>query len=214
MLECHRRQRSISEKVTTEDFRNLSHSDSRKQAALKLQNELNFLSSSFAKWISAHEFYLQSINNWLRKCVSMVPTRQRSSKKRREPFDPVRHGAPPIFATCQKWLEGLNRLPTKEVNNGVKGLASLLTEFMPHKEKKNKLLNVSPSGKLGGTDGLKEELLRNGSSANRNLGTQGLCPLEAFLKQMVIFSAESVELYSGLRNTTDNTIKEHWNSWE
>lgn len=114
----------------------------RRQKTVYLQNELGSLSSSFMKWIAAQKFYLQAINNWLYKCVS-IPQKTSKRKGRAQPPS-IRNFGPPIYETCGVWLEMLDSLPTKEVTDSIRGLAAEVSSFLPREEKSQKKIGKWP----------------------------------------------------------------------
>ncbi|KAG6493993.1 protein ROLLING AND ERECT LEAF 2-like [Zingiber officinale] len=102
---------------------------------MSLLYELNSLSSNFSQWMSAHKSYLTAINGWLHKCIDLSQKHGRSSRKKPQPFSPMRHIAPPIFMTCKIWLLLLHDLPTKEVVSSIKDMVNVLSHFLPTQEK-------------------------------------------------------------------------------
>ncbi|KAI4373623.1 hypothetical protein MLD38_011730 [Melastoma candidum] len=137
MSECHKLQFNIiSVAYCNSNTRTPLQSESYKEIVLQLEDELTSLSSSFTKWIGAQKSYLQSINAWLFKCVSLEGmTSKRKKRWQPQPKDKVkRHGAP-IYTTCIEWLEVLDELPEKEVTDSIKGLAAEVRRFLPRQEK-------------------------------------------------------------------------------
>ena len=134
MFECHSLQYQIILNTYTNGNSKISiQSESHRQFTIHLENELSSLSSSFAKWIGAQKSYLQAINGWLFKCVSVQE--QSSRRKRRRNPPQLRYSGPPIYVTCGNWLDMLDRLPTKEVTDSIKVLASETDSFLPRQEK-------------------------------------------------------------------------------
>ncbi|KAI3905583.1 hypothetical protein MKX01_036492 [Papaver californicum] len=146
MFECHRLQYNIISIANNNRNAKIPiHSELYRQATGHLQHELTFLSSSFTKWIGALVSYMRSIDGWLHKCVSLP---QKASRKKRRwrsnPEIPLRDLGPPIFVTCGVWLDKLDALPTKEVENSIKVLASDTTRLLPRLEKnQGKSLNFT-----------------------------------------------------------------------
>ncbi|KAI3409519.1 DUF632 domain-containing protein, partial [Psidium guajava] len=132
-----------------------------RQKTVYLQNELGSLSSSFMKWIAAQKFYLQAINNWLYKCVS-IPQKTSKRKGRAQPPS-IRDSGPPIYVTCGVWLERLDSLPTKEVTDSIRGLAAEVSSFLPREEKSQKKIGKwpHPSSSNNGCDPAYDILLSN-----------------------------------------------------
>ncbi|KAI4382183.1 hypothetical protein MLD38_008179 [Melastoma candidum] len=105
-----------------------------RQVTLNLENELNSLSASFAKWISSQRLYLRSINDWLSNCV-LIPQKATKRKRKAHPPSIKDLGPPPIYVTCADWLSILESLPTKEVKDSIKALAVETSGFLPRSEK-------------------------------------------------------------------------------
>ncbi|KAI4368671.1 hypothetical protein MLD38_017204 [Melastoma candidum] len=137
MSECHKLQfKIISVAYCSSSTRIPRQSESHKEIVLQLENELKSLSSSFAKWIGAQKSYLQSINEWLFKCVSLEEmTSKRKKRWHPQPKDKVKRYGAPIYTTCIDWLEVLEKLPEKEVTDSIKGLAAEVRRFLPRQEK-------------------------------------------------------------------------------
>lgn len=144
MHECHKRQYEIiASAFSNGNMKIFAQSESRRYITAQLENELSCLSSSFTKWISSQKTYMQAINSWLFKCVS-IP--QKSSKrKRRNPPPPLRNYGPPIYVTVGVWLDMLETLPTKSVSDSIKGLTSEVSHFLPRQEKSNQGKSITHS---------------------------------------------------------------------
>ncbi|KAL0390719.1 UNVERIFIED_CONTAM: protein ALTERED PHOSPHATE STARVATION RESPONSE 1 [Sesamum calycinum] len=109
-------------------------SDAQKQITVHLGNELNSFSSIFTKWISTQKIYVESINKWLFKCVSVT---QNPSKRRNKRMIPpsIRNCGPPIYMICGAWLEMIDELPSKQVIASMKELAAEVALFLPRQDK-------------------------------------------------------------------------------
>lgn len=134
MCECHKLQFNLISE-TNNNFNNYIslQSDSRRQIIICLENELGTLSSSFTKWTEAQKTYVQAINGWLYKCVSL--SEKSSRRKRRIPAPPLRNYGPTIYVTCGVWLEELDKLPSKEVTDSIKALKAEVSHLLPRQEK-------------------------------------------------------------------------------
>ncbi|KAK7300324.1 hypothetical protein RJT34_11167 [Clitoria ternatea] len=200
MHECHKLQFQImSAAYNNSHARITTHSELRRQITAYLENELQFLSSSFTKWIGAQKFYLEAINGWLHKCV---PLKQKSSKRRARPqTELLRHYGPPIYATCEIWLDKLNMLPTKDVVDSMKSLAADTARFLPHQDK-NHGKGAHPhmwKADIGGESA--DGLLRDDISEDWVSGFDRFrASLIRFLGQLNSLSGSSVKMYADLKH--------------
>ena len=98
MFECHKLQFQTMSTVYNNSHAGIAatHSELRRQITSYLESELHYLSSSFTKWIGAQKFYLEAINGWLHKCVSL---KQKPGKKKRpqHPGRVIRQAFPTRF---------------------------------------------------------------------------------------------------------------------
>ncbi|KAJ0020925.1 hypothetical protein Pint_31628 [Pistacia integerrima] len=134
MYECHKLQFHIISVAFNNGNSKISiQSDSHRQITIHLESELSSLSSSFTKWIEAQSSYLKAIKSWLYKCVYL---RQKYSRRKRPlPAPPLRNYGPPIYATCDVWLEKLDELHREHVTNSIKNLAAETIRFLPRQDK-------------------------------------------------------------------------------
>lgn len=205
MYECHRLQYNIIS--TANNNRNAKitiHSELRRQATGHLQHELTCLSASFTKWIGAQISYVRSIDGWLHKCVSLP---QKASKKKRRwrsnPETPLRDLGPPIFVTCGVWLDKLEALPTKEVENSVKVLASDTTRLWPRQEGKS-LNRSSASLKRSNASDTGASILKDSAPEDRNSGIDRFqSSLVGFLDRLHCFALSSVGMYLELEKAIE-----------
>lgn len=190
MFECHKLQFQVISVAYNNTHSKISiKSDSHRQITIHLENELSSLSSSFTKWISAQKFYLQAINNWLVKCVSLP--QKSSRRKRRVPAPPpLRNFGPPIYATCSVWLDLLDWLPSKELTDSIKSLASETSHFLPRQEK-----NQGKSGSETAVNLLADDASEDWISGFDRFRSS----LVGFLGQLNNFSENSVQMYADLK---------------
>lgn len=201
MLKSHKLQYSIIFLAYNNGSSKISvQSESHQQATIHLENELNYLCSSFMKWIGAHKAYLQAIKNWLDKCVSPLP--QKSSRGKPVPVElkPLQMGAPPIFITCHDWLNGVEGLEKKRVNvaDSIKELMLVIASYLPQQENHGKdHSTMFPSVPRRKTDdGNRNEA----TVPDWNSGFQGLqTSLVRFFSQLYDFAESSVFMYTDLR---------------
>ena len=194
MLECHKLQFLIISIAYNNGNTKISvQSDSHRQITLYLEDELSNLSSSFNKWINAQKSYLQSINNWLLKCVSIAE--KSSKKKRRQPENPLRYCGPPIYATCGVWFDKLETLPASEVTEAIKTLENEIASFVPRQEKKEGPGSTSRKDDSGidyAVNMLRDEVSPSGISSYDRLQTS----LAGFCGKLNKFAEASVKMYA------------------
>lgn len=147
MYECHSLQfHIISVAYNNGDSKIYTQSDSHRQITTHLESELRSLSLSFTRWIDAQKSFLQAIKDWLYKCVHLP--QKYSRRKKPVPAPPLRTLGPPIYATCDGWLEKLNELRPQHVSDSIKNLVAETICFLPHQEK-----NKGKSATLPSTSG-------------------------------------------------------------
>lgn len=209
MFDCHKRQHVIVTMLIDHGSSGdcstavSSQPGLNREAAVILEYQLNCLHASFMKWISTQRSYLQSINSWLLKCVDPIIVRHKySSKWRNEPqFSPVRDVAPPIYVTCRNWMEGLDKLPTMDVVDAIKGLLSV--EAI--------VLLVGNQEKKGHFNMLKK--IHKGQPVNWRLDDASLqCQLGNFLNRLTTFSEKSVIMYADLGSFV-HTTRNRYETW-
>ncbi|XP_050369685.1 protein ALTERED PHOSPHATE STARVATION RESPONSE 1 [Argentina anserina] len=202
MLECHKLQFSIIFKAYNNGNTKISvHSESHRQITLSLEDQLSHLSSSFDKWINAQKSYLQSINGWLLKCVSIAE--KSSKKKRRQPENPLRFCGPPIYATCGVWFDKLEKLRSSEVTEAIKTLENEIASFVPsHEKKEDKDANYSgvtsqkdDSGIDSAVNMLRDEVSPSGMSSFDRFQRS----LAEFCKKLKEFAEASVNMYADVQ---------------
>ncbi|XP_065045229.1 protein ALTERED PHOSPHATE STARVATION RESPONSE 1-like [Musa acuminata AAA Group] len=198
MLDYHNRQYNIIMLVSDNGNNKVSvRSESQHQAA-DLEFELNELSSNFTGWMSAHKSYVQAINGWLLKCIDSTVKQNKSSRRKAQRFSLKIDLAPPIFVTCQNWLDLLEVLSTEDVVSAVKDLVNATTHFLPHQEKGHGTSKSSFS--LPRNDESGEHVLANDSSVDWSLNYDHLqSALKIFLDSLKAFAASSVSKYEALQ---------------
>lgn len=201
MFDCHKLQFHIISVAYAPGNTKVSvQSDSRRQVIIHLEDELSSLSSSFTKWISAQKTYIEAINKWLYKSVLLSQKSSKRKKKIQPP--PLRHHGPPIYATCDIWLDCLNNLPTEAVVDSMKSLAAEIAHFLPHLEKNHgKSANrpLSSSGQGVTVSDVHLNLLRDDAAEDRAPGLdQFRISLANLLGQMTKFAEASVNMYTKL----------------
>lgn len=204
MYECHKLQFEVINVAYTNGNIKISvQSESRRQITAHLENELGTLSSSFTKWIGAQKSYIQAINGWLLKCVS-IPQESTKRKRRRVQPPPWRKSGPKIYVTCGDWLEKLENesLDGKEVAESIKNLAAATACFLPRQEKKER---KSELWKADNNSDSAVNMLRDEVSEDFISGFDHFrSSLEGFLRQLQNYAHTSVRMYADLDTDIKN----------
>ncbi|KAI9100902.1 hypothetical protein K1719_024026 [Acacia pycnantha] len=208
MFECHKQQfQIISAAYNNCHARTTMQSELRRQITAYLENELHYLSSSFAKWIEAEKSYLECINGWLCKCVLL----QQKSSKRKKKYQPppLRNFGPPIYATCGVWLEKLKTLPSKEVTDSIKSLAVETARFLPRQEKNQRKGVNHPHTTWKGDNGSESRHNLLGDDASEACFDRFRANLIRFFGQLNNFAGSSVKMHAELRQAIQDA-KNHY----
>ncbi|XP_010510817.1 PREDICTED: uncharacterized protein LOC104787023 isoform X2 [Camelina sativa] len=196
MLECHKVQFQLIKACYRGGNIKLNmQSEVHRQVTSHLEDELSALASSFTKWITGQKSYIKAINEWLVKCVALT---QKSSKRKRRgaPQLQLRNYGPPIYATCDIWLEKHEELPTKEVSSSIKALASDVARFLPRQEKSRTKKHRSGENK----NDLTAHMLPDETVEDRGPGFDRFrTSLEGFVGQLNQFAESSVNMYEELK---------------
>ncbi|KAL5209481.1 hypothetical protein ABZP36_005104 [Zizania latifolia] len=186
----------------------LIRSESQFKAALLLQVELSTLCSYFQKWIAYHRSYLHSLNSWLLKCVKSL-RRRRSSRKKKEADIPItNYVVAPIFKTCENWIKLLDDLPTKDLEDAIKGLVADINHSVPRQEKRHGTSKLTSSlSQNGDLNGEMAEI--HGNSHPTDLQSS----LETFLWKLEDISYVSLHKYRDLKDKI-NEAKEEYEKWK
>ncbi|CAK7329180.1 unnamed protein product [Dovyalis caffra] len=200
MLECHKLQFNIITIAFNNGNAKFSiQSESHRQVTVHLEKELSSLSSSFTKWIGSQISYLEAINNWLFKCVSLPHKPVKRKRRQNTPSTTLRHYGPPVYVTCGVWLDKLKELPAKEVTESIKFLAAETSRYLPRQEKNHgKNANISSWKADNGSDSAVN-MLRDEASEDFIIGFEPFrSRLEGFLSQLYNFAKASVNVYAEL----------------
>ncbi|KAH7567912.1 hypothetical protein JRO89_XS07G0185700 [Xanthoceras sorbifolium] len=128
MLKCHHKQfQAIMEsKVRSLKANTGFQKDSGLKATLDLEMELLNWCGRFNNWVHTQKSYVESLNEWLLKCLLHEPEETADGPA---PFSPSRIGAPPIFVICNDWYQAIVRISEKEVSGAMSGFASTLRQL-------------------------------------------------------------------------------------
>ncbi|XP_041990424.1 nitrate regulatory gene2 protein-like [Salvia splendens] len=194
MMDCHKLQELIISKSHAPGSTKLKmQSDSQRQIIIQLGYRLSSLSSSFTKWISAQKIYVEAIDKWLFKCVS-VPQKKPSKRNRRMRPPSMRHCGPPIYMLCGAWLEMIDTLPSKGVADSIKELAAEVAQFLPRQEKKQAKANRNKAAM---------DTLRDLDYAVPRLD-RVRTSLEGFLVKLNSFAECSLRMFTELQKATQD----------
>ncbi|XP_065866011.1 protein ALTERED PHOSPHATE STARVATION RESPONSE 1 [Euphorbia lathyris] len=212
MFECHRLQFQIISVADNNGSIKFSlHSESHRQIAMHLENELYSLSSYFMKWIDAQRSYLQAINDWLFKCVFLPEERKKKKRRQRPPSWTLRRSGPPIYETCGVWLEKIEALPAKEVVDAIKGLAAETAHLLPRQEKNHGKNTNLGSWKVETRSDSGINMLRGEEDSDDFISgpDRFRSSFEGFLGQLNNFSECCVQMYAELRKAIHDVKNPH-----
>lgn len=199
MVECHRLQFhiiSISQAPGSTKLK--MQSDSQRQITIHLGYNLSSLSSTFTKWISAQKIYMEAIEKWLFKCVSL--TQKQPSKRNRRMRPPsMRHCGPPIYMICGAWLEMIDGLPSKGVTDSIKELAAEVAQFLPYQDKKQG--KVGDAGDEATSDMLRDDVVPRLDRVRTSLA--------GFLGRLNVFAESSLRMFNELQKSTQDAKKNY-----
>ncbi|KAF3796893.1 hypothetical protein EJ110_NYTH00781 [Nymphaea thermarum] len=201
MLECHHAQYiTISLAYHTKASAG-AHTDSRRDAALNLENEMSCLSTSFTNYLDAQKSYVQALNCWLTKCVR-IPV-EKSTRRGRNPFSPRRALAPPIFVLCRDWSAAFDTLPAGEVLNAIKALTVDVHGMSPQPDEHQKL-KPRKKGSKNLDSGVEQDGQEDKSSKRSEAGMQSnLSSIHSNLilmfEKLKKFAEASLKMYEDIR---------------
>ncbi|KAK9081757.1 hypothetical protein Syun_031203 [Stephania yunnanensis] len=194
MFECHARQFKIISEADKRSIKISIQSEARRAVAIRLENELSSLSSSFLKWMNSQKSYVQAINGWLHKCVVSLQRQKSSRRKRKEQEIPLSELGPPIFLTCDVWFTKLELLSVREVADCMKMLAADAACLLPPQEKKRGK-SFLPS-QDGNDNNVAAAIRLRDEAAEERFGSS----LVRFLEHLNGFALSSVNMYGELEN--------------
>ncbi|KAJ8762944.1 hypothetical protein K2173_023073 [Erythroxylum novogranatense] len=109
--------------------------DSGLKATLELEMELINWSTRFGNWINAQKLYVESLNEWLLRCLFHEPEETPDGIA---PFSPGRIGAPSMFVVCNDWYQAMVRISEKGVENAMLEFASNLHQLWERHDEENR----------------------------------------------------------------------------
>ncbi|KAI9200983.1 hypothetical protein LWI28_016112 [Acer negundo] len=128
MLKCHQKQfQAIMEsKVRSLKANTGIQKDSGLKATIDLEMELRKWGTLFNNWVYTQKSYVESLNEWLLKCLLDEPEETPDGPA---PFSPSRIGAPPVFVISNDWYQAIVRISEKEVSGAMSSFASTLRQL-------------------------------------------------------------------------------------
>ncbi|OWM85103.1 hypothetical protein CDL15_Pgr027890 [Punica granatum] len=128
MFKCHQKQfRAIMESKARSMKANTGlERESSLRATVELEAELLKWCNYFNQWVNAQKSYVESLNEWLLRCLHHEPEETADGVA---PFSPSRIGAPPIFVICHDWFQAMERISQERVANAMSGFASKLHQL-------------------------------------------------------------------------------------
>eukprot|EP01018_Ginkgo_biloba_P038261 Gb_01964 [translate_table: standard] len=134
MGECHQTQHRIISEANSLGRSAVSgvSSDSHHQATVQLANELHNWQMSFSNWINAQKAYIESLKEWLLKCIVRTP--EVSTKGRMGPLSPRRVCAPPICIIYNDWSRAFGKIPEKVVIDAIRSLEVGIRALWAHQD--------------------------------------------------------------------------------
>ncbi|XP_042494572.1 protein ALTERED PHOSPHATE STARVATION RESPONSE 1 isoform X2 [Macadamia integrifolia] len=198
MLECHHAQ-YITISLAYHSKSSTSgpgRGDSHRQVLTHLQHEIECFGSSFTDWIEAHRSYVEALHGWLHNCILLPQERS----KGRKGFCPRRALAPPIFVLCLDWSNKIKALPSGDLTDAIKALASDVRNSMAEQQvedqqNKKESQDTDNSGGSGNREYEGHENTSNLSSIHSGL-------MKA-LDQLSKFAEASLKMYEDLRKESE-----------
>ncbi|CAI0393138.1 unnamed protein product [Linum tenue] len=136
MLRCHQKQfQAIMESKARSLKANTLQRDSGLKATLDLEMELVEWCTRFNNWIKTQKSYIESLNEWLLRCIHQEPEETADGVA---PFSPSRMGAPPIFVICNDWFQGMVRVSEKGVESTMLDFASNLQQLWERQDQEQR----------------------------------------------------------------------------
>ncbi|XP_043718743.1 protein ALTERED PHOSPHATE STARVATION RESPONSE 1-like [Telopea speciosissima] len=169
--------------------------DSHRQVLAHLHHEIECFGSSFTDWIEAHISYVEALNGWLQNCI-LLP--QERSKGRRV-FCPRRALAPPIFVLCLDWSAGIRALPSGELKDAIKALATNVRNSMEQQTGDQQ----KKQGSLDSDDGEGSENSKYERHENTSKVGSIHSGLTKALDQLTKFAEASLKMYEDIRQGSE-----------
>ncbi|OAY58287.1 protein ALTERED PHOSPHATE STARVATION RESPONSE 1 isoform X2 [Manihot esculenta] len=137
MLRCHQKQfQAIMESKARSLKANTGlQRDSGLRATLELETELINWCTCFNNWINTQKSYVESLNEWLLRCLIIEPEETADGIA---PFSPSRMGAPAIFVVCNDWYQAMVRISEKGVENAMLNFASSLHQLWERQDEEQR----------------------------------------------------------------------------
>lgn len=127
MLKCHQKQfQAVMESRMRRLKSNIGQTDSGSRATTELERELRAWCERFNEWIGFQRSYVESLNEWLIRCLQYEPEETPDGPV---PYSPGRLGAPPIFIICNDWHQAMEAISEARVANAMNTFAGSLQQL-------------------------------------------------------------------------------------
>lgn len=137
MFKCHQKQfQAIMEsKMRSLKMNTGFRRDAGLKATLELEMELMNWCACFNNWINTQKSYVESLNEWLSRCLLHEPEETADGIA---PFSPGRIGAPLIFIICHDWFQAMERISEKRVSNAMTDFAATLHQLWERQDEEQR----------------------------------------------------------------------------
>ncbi|XP_059299121.1 nitrate regulatory gene2 protein-like isoform X2 [Lycium ferocissimum] len=137
MLKCHQKQfQAVMESKTRALRANTGFQrDASLRATLELEMQLLSWCSHFNDWICSQKSYVQSLNEWLLRCLKYEPEETPDGPV---PFSPGRLGAPPVFVICNDWCQAVEAISETRVAIAMNDFASNLRQLWERQDEEQR----------------------------------------------------------------------------
>lgn len=136
MFKCHQKQfQAIMESKMRSLKMNTGRRDTGLKATLELEMELMNWCTCFNNWINTQKSYVESLNEWLSRCLLHEPEETADGIA---PFSPGRIGAPTIFIVCHDWFQAMEGISEKRVSNAMSEFAATLHQLWERQDEEQR----------------------------------------------------------------------------
>ncbi|KAF3783883.1 hypothetical protein EJ110_NYTH31497 [Nymphaea thermarum] len=221
MLLSHQKQlQAFSEgKTSSIMWRSMSRDEIMK-GIMELEKEASRWCSSFIDWMNAQRVYIESLNNWLLRCMHQE---QEVTADGIVPFSPGRMGAPPVFVICNDWYHMTKGISVDQVVAAMHAFAenmhklweqlgeeqrqSMKTDFLSSDLKKRHRLLQEEENKMQGSNGVTDKLAISVKKNNRIPLVDRKMALDAMMKRLEEQKLKNVEVAKEIQDGILDTLR-------